>query len=77
MSVRRRHDLGDADSLTYYEGSDTSGTELAGAPTDAGTYTVRADFDGNDNYNPAFAEKTIVIGKADPTVSISVGRHDI
>ena len=50
-------DLGDADSLTYYEGATATGTPLAGAPTDAGTYTVRADFDGNGNYNPASARR--------------------
>jgi hypothetical protein len=64
-------DLGAADSLTYYAGTDTSGTALAGAPADAGTYTVKADFDGNANYNPVSAEKTIVIGKAATTTSVT------
>ena len=56
-------DLGTPD-LTYYSGSDTSGSSLAGAPTDAGTYTVLASFAGNGNYNLSSATKTITIEKA-------------
>ena len=63
-------DLGTPD-FTYYSGSDTSGSSLAGAPTDAGTYTVLASFAGNGNYNPASDTKTITIDKADATVSVS------
>jgi hypothetical protein len=63
-------DLGALD-FTYYSGSDTSGSSLAGAPTDAGTYTVLASFAGNGNYNPASDTKTITIDKADATVSVS------
>ena len=34
-------DLSPAPSLVYYSGSTATGTPLAGAPTDAGTYTVK------------------------------------
>src|SRR4029079_7154786 len=57
--------------FTYYSGSDTTGTPLSGAPTDAGTYTVRADFSGNGNYKPASATKTITIDKAEAALSIT------
>ena len=56
--------LSPAADLTYYSGDDATGTPLAGAPTDAGTYTVEADFAGNGNYKPASATKTITIEKA-------------
>src|SRR5205807_2053666 len=36
--------------LTYYVGSDTSGTELSGAPSNAGAYTVVASFAGSIDY---------------------------
>src|SRR4029079_10055823 len=64
-------DLGAASSLTYYPGSDTSGTALAGAPTGAGTYTVEADFNGNTNYTFASASKTITIDKAASTTKVT------
>jgi hypothetical protein len=38
---------------TYYEGSDTTGTVLAGPPTDVGIYTVVAAFAGSADYAPA------------------------
>jgi hypothetical protein len=60
--------LGSADSLTYYAGTDTTGTQLSGAPTDAGTYTVKATFGGNDNHTEAAATKTITIAQATPTI---------
>src|SRR5436190_1481506 len=37
---------------------------LAGAPTDAGTYTVKASFAGNTNYNSSSNTKTITIDPA-------------
>ena len=40
-------------TFAYYAGSTATGSPLAGAPTNAGTYTVRATFAGNGNYNPA------------------------
>ena len=64
-------DLSPAAGLTYYTGSDATGTPLPGAPTDAGTYTVKADFAGNGNYMPASATKTITIDKADASVTIT------
>src|SRR5438477_351411 len=58
-------------SLTYYPGSDTLGTALAGAPTNAGTYTVLASFAGNNNYNSSSATRTIVISPAASAVHIT------
>ena len=55
-------------SLAYYAGSTASGMPLAGAPVAAGTYTVKASFAGNGNYNPASSTKTITIAKAELTV---------
>ena len=37
-------------TFTYYAGSTASGTPLAGAPTNAGTYTVVASFAGSTDY---------------------------
>ena len=51
-------------TLTYYPGSDTTGTALSGAPTNAGTYTVLANFAGNTNYEPASNTKSIAIAQA-------------
>ncbi|HYZ92007.1 MAG TPA: MBG domain-containing protein, partial [Actinomycetota bacterium] len=61
--------LGPADALTYYNGTGTGGTQLSGAPKDAGTYTVKADFNGSANYKPASATKTITISKANQTIN--------
>jgi hypothetical protein len=58
-------------SLTYFAGADTNGTELSGAPTNAGTYTVRASFGGNDNYTSAATTKTITIAKANQTITFA------
>ena len=69
-------DLG-SPSFTYYAGSDTSGTALAGAPTNAGTYTVLASFAGNGNYNGDTAEKTVTIAKAASIGERGLGRHDL
>src|SRR2546428_13567952 len=60
-----------APSFTYYSGTTAAGTPLAGAPTTAGTYTVRGSFGGNTNYTSAYADKTITITQATPTVSIT------
>ena len=62
-----------AATLEYFSGSDrrAAGTGSATAPTNAGTYTVRASFAGNGNYDPASAVKTIVIEKAAATVAIT------
>jgi hypothetical protein len=58
-------------SLAYYSGSTASGSALAGAPVNAGTYTVRASFGGNTNYVTKFADKTITIDKATSTTTVS------
>src|SRR5207248_2410809 len=60
--------LGNPDSFSYYSGSIATGTPVAGAPKDAGTYTVRADFNGTSNYTNAFATKTVTVAKATSTV---------
>jgi hypothetical protein len=64
-------DLSPAATLAYHSGSTASGSPLAGAPTDAGTYTVEASFAGNDNYNAKSATKTITIAKAGSTTVVS------
>src|SRR5439155_641882 len=65
--------LSPAATLEYFSGSSagTAGTGTATAPTAAGTYTVRASFAGNGNYDPTSAVKTIVIDKASATVVIT------
>lgn len=62
--------LGSAD-LTYYSGTTASGTPLAGAPTNADTYTVKAEYAGSANYNRASATKTITINKAATTTTVT------
>src|SRR5205823_1916144 len=66
-------DLSPSATLEYFSGSTagTAGTGTTTAPTNAGTYTVRASFAGNANYDPASAVKTIVIGTAGATVVIT------
>ena len=61
-----------AATLLYYEGSIAAGTPLAGAPVNAGTYTVRASFEGNTNYKDTFADKTITIHKADQAITFGL-----
>ena len=65
--------LSPAATLEYFSGSTAgaAGTGTATAPTNAGTYTVRASFAGNGNYNPASDTKTITIAKATATVNIT------
>ncbi len=57
--------------LTYYVGSTAAGSPLAGAPTEAGTYTVVADFPGSTDYTAATAEATFAIAQAAPSVAWS------
>ncbi|HZI18503.1 MAG TPA: MBG domain-containing protein [Pyrinomonadaceae bacterium] len=58
--------LSPAPVVTYNGGTD--------APVGAGTYAVRVEFAGNDNYLPAVHEAaSIVIGKATPVVTITGG----
>src|SRR5206468_1871598 len=65
--------LSPAATLEYFSGNSagTAGTGTTTAPTNAGTYTVRASFAGNGNYDPTSAVKTIVIEKATATVAIT------
>jgi large repetitive protein len=58
-------------TLAYYSGNTASGTPLAGAPVDAGTYTVRANFAGNTNYTSAYKDQSITIIQATPTVNVA------
>lgn len=44
-----------APTLTYYAGSSATGSPLAGAPSQAGTYTVVAGFAGSVDYAPSTA----------------------
>src|SRR3989442_2480529 len=60
-----------APSFTYYSGTTATGTPLAGAPTTAGTYTVRGSFGGDTNYTYAYAGKTITITQATTTARIT------
>jgi hypothetical protein len=46
-------------TFTYYSGTGTSGTPLAGAPSGVGAYTVLASFSGNTNYTAASKTKTV------------------
>src|SRR6266550_3929951 len=66
-------DLSPAATLEYFSGGSagTAGTGTTTAPTAAGTYTVRASFAGNGNYDPTSAVKTIVIDKASAAVVIT------
>ncbi|MCA1592533.1 MAG: MBG domain-containing protein, partial [Acidobacteria bacterium] len=62
-------DLG-AVSLSY----SSNGTALAGAPTNAGTYSVTASFPGNGNYNAkSSAAGQIVIDQAGATITVAGG----
>jgi hypothetical protein len=56
-------------TFAYYVGSSASGTPLAGAPVDAGTYTVVASYTGSQVYTEGAATATISIAPATPTVS--------
>ncbi len=58
-------------TLTYYTGTSTTSTALAGAPTSAGTYTVLASFPGSTDYTSGTASATFTINKATPSVSVS------
>ena len=59
-------------ALTYYAGPTATGTPLAGAPTDAGTYTVVASFAGSTDYTSNTSPPdTFTIGRAAPHVSVT------
>jgi hypothetical protein len=58
-------------SFAYYPGSSATGTPLATAPTNAGTYTVVASFTSSDpSYTGGIAQTTVTINPAAPTVSV-------
>ncbi len=56
-------------TLTYYAGSLATGSQLAGAPSGAGTYTVVADFPGSADYIAASKHATFTIEQATPSVA--------
>jgi hypothetical protein len=62
-------------TLTYYSGTYTSVAQLAGitllagAPTDAGAYTVLASFGGSTDYTSATALANFTISKANQTIT--------
>jgi hypothetical protein len=58
-------------AFTYYAGISATGTPLAGAPVDAGTYTVVASFAGNSLYPANQAETTFTIDQATPSVTVN------
>ncbi len=55
---------GVAPTLTYYEGPTATGTPLVTPPTEAGTYTVQADFAGSTDYTAASTTATFTILQA-------------
>ena len=54
-------------TLTYYAGPTAVGPALAGAPTNAGTYTVVAAYASSPEYTSASATTTFTIARAMPT----------
>jgi hypothetical protein len=58
-------------SLTYYTGGSAAGTPLAGAPTNAGVYTVVASFAGSADYTSASAQTSFTISRANPTIAVT------
>ncbi len=56
-------------TLTYYSGTNTSGTALSGAPSAAGTYTVLASFAGSTDYSSGTASTTFTISPSGPVGS--------
>lgn len=57
-------------TLTYYAGSSASGSPLSGAPIDAGTYTVVANFAGSADYTVASASMTFTIAAAGTSMTL-------
>ncbi len=56
-------------TLSYYSGTNASGTALSGAPTTAGTYTVLASFAGSTDYTSGTASTTFTVSRATPSVT--------
>src|SRR5205807_3570832 len=65
--------LSPAATLEYFSGSTagTAGTGTTTAPTNAGTYTVRASFAGNGNYDPTSEIGRAASGETMATVAIT------
>jgi hypothetical protein len=57
--------------LTYYVGTNTTGTALSGAPINAGSYTVVASFVGSLDYKTLSQQMSFVISQATPSVVAS------
>ena len=66
--------VGGSFTFTYYVGNTASGNGSSTAPTDAGTYTVVADFTSSDgNYTPATSQPVVfTIAKASPRWSSAI-----
>ena len=61
-------------TYTYYSGTSCSGTALSGAPTAAGSYSVKATLTGTANYNTSTSPcRTYTMNPRPVTISI---RHD-
>ncbi|MGN0202900.1 MAG: M64 family metallopeptidase [Coprococcus sp.] len=65
--------LGDALTLIYY---DSEGNVVDGIPSEAGTYTVRAEFAGNEIYTACSAEGTYTINSVSISMNISSKAQD-
>jgi hypothetical protein len=58
-------------AFAYYSGTTAAGSPLAGAPVDAGTYTVRGSYPGSLNYTSAYKDVTMTIAPAGVTLTVS------
>ena len=58
-------------TLQYYAGSSATGTPMADAPVNVGTYTVVASFAGSTDYINASKSATFTISRALPEVKVS------
>ncbi len=58
-----------ASYLTYYDADENA---LEGAPTNAGTYSVIASYEGDENHNGGSSDPaTIIINKAEPSITVT------
>ncbi len=58
-------------SLSYYPGTNATGTALSGTPTTAGTYMALASFAGSTDYGNGTASTTFNISKANASITVS------